>query len=186
VADETAELPTLTGSRLRLRQILVRDVPSLFAVFSDPAVMRYWSRPPMTHLDEALKLLENIDSGRRDGTLYQWGIAMRGDDRVIGTCTLFALNREHRRAEIGYALGSAHWGQGLAFEALRLSIAFAFSTMRLNRLEADVDPRNTPSLRLLERLGFVREGTLRERWRVNGEVQDSALFGLLAADFPAR
>jgi RimJ/RimL family protein N-acetyltransferase len=61
-----------------------------------------------------------------------------------------------------------------------------FDDLRLNRLEADVDPRNAASCRALERLGFQREGLLRERWIVAGEVSDSAMYGLLHADWMAR
>jgi ribosomal-protein-alanine N-acetyltransferase len=68
---------------------------------------------------------------------------------------------------------------------LRLALAHAFGPLGLRRVEADVDPRNAASCRLLERLGFRREGLLRERWRVNGETCDSALFGLLAREFDA-
>jgi len=62
---------------------------------------------------------------------------------------------------------------------------FAFGELRLHRLEADVDPRNLPSLRVLDRLGFTREGVLRERWLVAGETQDSLICGLLARDYVA-
>ncbi|MGH8430561.1 MAG: GNAT family N-acetyltransferase, partial [Solimonas sp.] len=60
---------------------------------------------------------------------------------------------------------------------------FAFGTPNLRRLEADVDPRNANSLRILGKLGFRREGLLRERWNVGGEIQDTVFLGLLARDW---
>ena len=114
----------------------------------------------------------------------QWAIA-RDDDALIGTCSLFEISPSNRRASLGYALTRAHWGMGHALEATRLAVAHAFGTMALHRLEADVDPRNAPSLRLLERLGFEREGLLRERWHVAGETQDSLIYGLLARGYAA-
>ena len=178
-------LPTLSARRIALRWLEPRDVPDLFAVFGDPEVMRYWSRPPMVDQGEAEQLLREIHELHAQRSLFQWGVASLGADRVIGTCTLFHLERAHRRAEIGYALGRAHWGQGLAHEAVGALIQFAFGTLDLHRLEADVDPRNERSLRMLERLGFEREGYLRERYRVGGETQDAVLLGLLRPNWDA-
>ena len=73
-------------------------------------------------------------------------------------------------------------GRGLASEAVRASLAFAFGPMDLHRVEADVDPDNEDSLRLLERIGFKREGLLRERWFTFGTWKDTVLLGLLAGD----
>lgn len=182
--DET--LPTLPARRVALRWLQARDVPDLFAVFGDPEVMRYWSRPPMEVLAEAEALLHEIHALHAQRSLFQWAVALLDSDRVIGTCTLFHLDRTHRRAEIGYALRRAHWGQGLASEAVATLIQFAFGTLDLHRLEADVDPRNKRSLRLLERLGFEREGHLRERYHVGGESQDAVLLGLLRPNWDAR
>ncbi len=185
-APGDAALPTLAAPRVCLRRLGEGDVGALFAVFSHPQVMRYWSRPPFASEDDARILLESIERGARDGTLLQWGIARRGDDRVIGTCTLAGICHENGRAEVGFALGREHWGRRYASEALGVLLDHAFGALGLHRIEADVDPRNTPSLRTLERLGFLREGYLRQRWAVGGERQDSVLLGLLASDWAAR
>ena len=106
----------------------------------------------------------------------------RDDDAVIGTCTLAQLDPKNRRAEVGFILHPDHWRRGYMREAMGALIGFAFGELGLNRLEADVDPRNAPSLALLETLGFRREGLCRQRWIVDGVVQDSVILGLLAAD----
>ena len=105
---------------------------------------------------------------------------------MIGTLTLFGFAPAHRRCEVGYALGRAHWGRGFVGEALEAAIRFAFETLDLHRLEADVDPRNPASMRALERAGFAREGFLRERYHVHGEIQDAVYFGLLRREWEAR
>ena len=174
-------MPTLTGQRVQLRELRKQDVPALFEVFSDPRVMRYWSTPPMQDLSEATRLFEKIQEGFRSRQLFQWGIQF--EDDLLGTCTLFHLDFVHGRGEIGYALGHRFWGKGLAREAVTRVIAFAFETLSLHRIEADVDPRNDRSLKLLEHLGFRREGCLRERYRVNGEIQDAVLLGLLRTEW---
>jgi len=179
-------LPTLAGTRLSLRQLADDDAKALFEVFSDPRVMRYWSRGPFTDEQEARALLADIERGWRQDSFYQWGVVPAGTDCVIGTATLFRIERDHGRAELGFALGSAWWGRGFGGATVSLLIEHAFGSLGLSRLEADVDPRNGPSLQLLERFGFRREGLLRERYRVAGEVQDSILLGLLAKDWRGR
>ncbi|HZH30727.1 MAG TPA: GNAT family N-acetyltransferase [Pyrinomonadaceae bacterium] len=179
-------LPTIDAPRVSLRWLTAEDAPALFSIFSDPEVMRYWSSPPLADMEGARKLLAEIRDYFRQRTLFQWGIARRTDDRVIGTCTLFHLDIGNRRAELGYALGREHWGKGYMQEALGALLGFAFDNLNLHRLEADVDPGNASSIKTLERLGFRREGYLRERWHVGGEIQDALFYGLLRREWPGN
>lgn len=137
----------------------------------------------MRHKAEARQLVREVHEEHLAGLLHEWGLADAGTDRVIGTCTLFHLDRDNRRAEVGFALGRPWWGQGLMAEGLTTLLDFCFEGLELRRLEADVDPHNRASIRLLERLGFRCEGLLRERWNVGGALQDSALYGLLAREY---
>jgi RimJ/RimL family protein N-acetyltransferase len=178
-------LPTLESPRLRLRRYRDDDVDALYALQSDLRVMRYWSYPAWTERRQAEDRLALIYRQMREEDLYIWAIADRDSDRMIGNTALFALNREQKHAEIGYSLMPDCQGRGLAQEAVRLVLGFAFDELGLERIEADIDPRNAPSCRLVERLGFVREGLLRERWRVNGEICDAAFYGLLRREFVA-
>jgi len=175
-------LPTLQGPRVALRSLAATDALGLFEIFGDLEVMRYWSSPPLPDLEAALKLVDEIHTLFASRTLFQWGIADRENDRVIGTCTLFNHAPAHGRAEVGFALARSAWGHGYGSEALGLLIRFAFDTLGLHRLEADVDPENARSLRLLERHGFKREGHLRERWHVFGRFHDTIYMGLLRAE----
>jgi RimJ/RimL family protein N-acetyltransferase len=176
--------PTLRGARVALRALRDGDADDLYALHSDPRVMRYWSSEPWTRREQATAHLamRRRDSGDTPARSLSWAAAAIDTDRLVGTVSLFALRREHRCAELGYALASDRWGRGLAGEMLDLALAHAFGALDLERLEADVDPRNERSCRLLERLGFRREGLLRARWRVGGEVTDSAIYGLLRTD----
>ena len=176
-------LPTINTSRLCLRTISAEDTDDFFAVYSNPEVMRYWSTPPLADKSAAGKQISEIQAGFKRHELLKWGIALRADDTLIGSVTLFHPDFTHRRAEIGYALGRAHWGNGYMQETLTAVIDYAFDTLEFHRIEADVDPRNAASIRTLERLGFQREGYLRERWQVNGEIQDALWYGLLRPDW---
>ena len=177
------ELPRLSGRRLDLRWLTQQDVPEIFAIFGDAEVMRFWSSPPLRNLTAATTLIEEIQQLFGSRRLFQWGVCSRETNEVFGTCTLFNVDPAHRRAEVGFALRRDTWGHGFATEALRVLIGFSFEALDLHRLEADVDPKNERSLRLLERQGFRREGHLRERWHHLGEVHDAIFLGLLRREW---
>lgn len=175
--------PTLLGTTVRLRHIAAADGPALLAVFGDPQVARFIGIPLLRSDRDVEKLLESIALGTRCNDLLQWGLTLLNSDRLIGKCSLAHIDWVNERAEIGFALATSAWGRGLMRAALCLLIDHAFSTLGLHRLEADVDPRNDRSLRLLDQLGFRREGLLRERHLVAGERQDTVFMGFLAADW---
>src|SRR5678816_2390125 len=158
--------PALTGRRVRLRGPRADDADALFTLFSDPAVMRYWSRPPMTVRAEAEGLIDEILENFSKRAAFNWMVVQPEDDTVIGTAALFRFEPRHRRVEIGYSLRADHWGRGLASEAVTVMLDWAIRTLGLHRVEADIDPRNASSRRILTRLGFASEGVLRERYFV--------------------
>lgn len=178
--------PQLDGTRVRLRGPRDADTDALFAVFSDAEVMRYWSHSAMTEASEAAGFIVEIEERFDQRETINWVIAERRNDGVIGTCTLFSFSPRHRRAELGYALRADRWGRGLAREAVALALDWGFRTLGLHRVEADIDPRNAGSRKLLETLGFRSEGLLRERFFVGEQATDSELFGLLAGDWRRR
>jgi len=181
--SEPSGVPELETAHLRLRAYRADDVEPMFALYSDPRVMRYWSFPPWVEIAQARIYINRCLAGMDSGEIFPWAIADRDSDRLIGALTLFSLHADQLRAEIGYSLSPDFQGRGLATEALQSGLAYAFDELGLVRVEADIDPRNEPSCRLLERIGFEREGLLRKRWRVNDEVCDSAFYGLLVEDF---
>jgi|GEM_PF-1101988 len=181
-----ATLPTLTGPHLVLRQLAERDLPDLYGVFSDPLVMRYWSHPPLASPADAAWYFANLEAGRRDRRFWQWGVALRGEDTMIGTVSLFGADAVRREAEIAYAIASARWRRGHATEAVRLAIAHAFGPLGLQRLLADVDPRNDASCRLLDTLGFRREGQRHSGRCADGAPVPSASYVLHLHRFAAR
>lgn len=177
------ELPRISGRKVTLRWLKQQDAPAILTIFGDPEVMKFWSSPPLLNLAGATELIEEIHHLFRSRRLFQWGIYLRETEELLGTCTLFHLDLTHRRAEVGIALGTKAWGRGFATEALGLLLGFAFGTLDLHRVEADVDPRNERSLRLFERQGFRREGYLRERWHHLGEIYDAIFLGLLRKEW---
>jgi len=179
------DIPTLETERLKIRPIELADAPALFEIFGDERVMRYWSSPALKDPAEAIALAERIRSSYPGESLLQLGIERKADAQLIGTCTLHSRHLVSRRGELGYALGSAYWGEGYMHEALQRFLSYLFVDLDMNRLEADIDPANQGSARTLERLGFAREGFLPERWIVNGAPSDTAWYGLLARQWRA-
>lgn len=171
--------PLLRTERLTLRPMQAQDNTALLAIFADPETMRYFSSAPWTGLAQADEAICGAQRDHAAGTALKLAITLAGTGEFLGNCTLFAFHRANRRCEIGYILGRQHWGRGYMVEALAALLEYGFGPLDLNRIEADIDPRNGPSAKLLERLAFQREGYLPERWIVNGEVCDSELFGLL-------
>jgi [ribosomal protein S5]-alanine N-acetyltransferase len=178
-AFERSFIPT---ERLSLRPLSEQDINALFRLHSDPVAMRYWSAPAWKDAERGKAMLARDQDTSVKGHL-RLGIESNASGELIGTCTFFDINTQCRRAELGYMLASGAWGQGYMREALLAFIDHGFSSLDLNRIEADTDPRNERSMQLLLRMGFVKEGHFRERWIVDGEVSDAAMFGLLRRDW---
>jgi [ribosomal protein S5]-alanine N-acetyltransferase len=177
--------PLLTTERLRLRQIVDDDAEDFFAVKSDPQVMEFYGDEPHQSLVETRVLIQQIqDLYARREALF-WAIALKDDDRLIGTCAFISFGPGGHYAEIGYELNRAYWRRGMMDEALRAMLTYGFKELGLHRIEAAVDPRNEPSENLLRKLGFSYEGNLRQRFFFHDQFLDAHHFGLLKDEWPA-
>ena len=117
----------LSTQRLLLRPLEAADAPALFEVFSDPRVMRYWSTRPWASIDESHALIERDLKAMKSGEYIRLGLERREDARLLGHCTIFKIDRQCRRAEVGYGLAHRTWGNGYMHEALRALLEFGFS-----------------------------------------------------------
>jgi ribosomal-protein-alanine N-acetyltransferase len=177
---------TITTERLALRWLTPDDAPALYAMFRDPEVTRYWSTPPWTDIAQARAFIDAAIGDYASGAALRFAITLRESDEFIGSITLYDFFDQNRRCDVGYALLQPYWGKGYLAETMTALLDYAFLELNLNRIEADIDPRNEASARLLERMAFQKEGYMRERWIVNGEVCDTAFYGLLKRDWEAR
>jgi len=169
--------------RLLLRPLRVSDAQAVFAIRSNEQVMRYWSTAAWTSIDLAHELIARDLNAMSTGEYLCLGMVRAEDQVLIGTCTLFHFDEQCQRAEIGYGMHYDAWGHGYMHEALLALLEFGFSELGFNRIEADIDPRNEASAKSLVRLGFKKEGHMKERWIVNGEKSDSAWYGLLCSEW---
>ncbi len=177
--------PTLHTARLRLRPFTDADADALYALHSNAVVLRYWDSPPWTDRERADRFLATCRQIADEGTGARVAIDRLTDGAFLGWCGVTQWNPDYRSASLGYCLGEAAWGQGFATEAAGALVQWAFDTFDLNRLQAEADTRNVASGRVLEKLGFVLEGTMREDCIVNGDVSDSWVFGLLRREWGA-
>jgi RimJ/RimL family protein N-acetyltransferase len=175
--------PSLHTARLDLRPIADADADALFALHSNSFVLRYWDSPPWTERSRAERFIAACRQIADEGTGARLALARASDKAFLGWCGLTSWNPEYRSASLGYCLDEAAWGHGYATEAARALLQWAFETLDLNRVQAETDTRNLASARVLEKIGFQREGTLREDCVVNGEVSDSWVFGLLRREW---
>jgi len=175
--------PTLPTARLRLRPFTDADADALFALHSNAYVLRYWDAPPWNERARAGRFIAACLQMADEGTGARLAVDRSSDGAFIGWCSLTRYNPDYRSASLGYCLDDAAWGHGYATEAARALLQWAFDTLDLNRVQAETDTRNTASARVLEKIGFVREGTLREDCVVNGETSDSWVYGLIRREW---
>ncbi len=158
----STKYPFYTTTRLNLRAPKDDDIDALFSVGSDEEVMRYWGQIPYATRQQSVSEIEWFKKIFSEKQGIRWVITERDSDIYIGDIGYYKWEAKHRRAEIGYKLDKRHWNKGYMSEALIEVLRHGFTVMDLNRVEALVDPRNPPSIRVLEKRGFKREGVLRD------------------------
>jgi ribosomal-protein-alanine N-acetyltransferase len=175
----------LETERLILRAPIATDAEVMFAIMADPQVMRYFGSAPMASIAEAHERIAGMTSAFAEQHGIRWVITLRGSDTCVGSCGFWRLIPEHYRAEIGYELAPAYWGQGIMPEVVHAAVQFGFGRMGLHSIEAQIAPQNVGSRRVLEKVGFVQEGYLRESYYepVDHYFSDTAIFSLLGHEY---
>jgi [ribosomal protein S5]-alanine N-acetyltransferase len=174
--------PKITTKRLLLRQVNNGDVNEVYFLRSDEQVMKYIDRIPAKNLDDAYEFIRLINEQEKSNDGITWAITMKGNNSLIGTICYWNIKKEHYRAEIGYQLHPEYWGKGLMHEAFSGVVNFGFDVMKLHSIEANVNPENAASIKLLEKNNFVREAYFKENYFYDGKFLDTAIYSLLAPE----
>ena len=174
------------STRLTLRPVAAPDLADLLEINGDPQVTRFLPYRTWQSLEDGAAWLLRMEALASSGTGQQLVIVRLADTKVIGTLLLFKHDEASGRVELGYVLARSCWGQGVMQEALQVVCFHAFGSLHLRRIEAEVNPDNLASCRLLSRVGFVHEGTLRQRWVANAVAYDTRIYGYLADDWRRR
>jgi RimJ/RimL family protein N-acetyltransferase len=164
---------------LNLRPLEAEDAAAIHLMMSDAEVMAFWDSEVIDDPALTLDIVErHLDEAGRDEARY-WTLQLAADGRFLGLCDLSEIDRRHSRADVGFMVARRYWGGGYTFEAMHAVIGHAAQGLRLKRLQARTHLGNVRSMRLLDRLGFKREGLLRGYVERDGERRDCVLFGLL-------
>jgi ribosomal-protein-alanine N-acetyltransferase len=156
----------------------LRDLSRAFLAPWEPT----WPADDLTRAAFRRRLRRHMEEIERDES-YPFLIFDEADDVLVGGLTLGQMRRGvAQAATLGYWMGAPYAGQGRMSRAVRAAVSFGFSSLRLHRIEAACLPHNVPSIRLLEGVGFRREGVARAYLRINGLWQDHVLFALVESD----
>ncbi len=165
----------LSTPRLQLRPMLQSDAPALFAILGDRAAMQHWHRPAVTSLSLVDGMVEEQIAAMAGGLCAYWTV-WRGDD-PIGSADFSLI--EDGAAQLGFLFRHDQWGQGFAGEALAALVAHGFGAMGLERLSATIRTGNARAARLLEKLGFARDGENRRLTLDGGVTLEVVSYALL-------
>ncbi|SFD85283.1 ribosomal-protein-alanine N-acetyltransferase [Chitinophaga sp. CF118] len=177
------EVPTLTTQNLVLRPIIEKDIAALFALFSCEPVMKFMDVERFTNVSEAAQMVTFFRDKLESGEGIRWAICLKASDELIGTCGYHHISKTNYKAEIGYDLLPDWWGKGIMTHSIHRLLKYGFEQMQLNRIEAIVDPVNTLSYKLLDRLGFQREGLHRQSFFEKGRFIDVYIYSMLQGDY---
>ena len=171
--------PELRTERLLLREVVKSDVQEVFYLRSNPVVLEYINREPARTEEDVIKFIDLVHNNRVNGEGIQWAVTLHESDKLLGLISFWRLDKPNYRAEIGYVLHDSMQRKGIMNEALQAVARYAFREMKLHSIEANINPGNVASMRILEKNGFEREGFFRENYFFNGQFLDSCIYSLL-------
>jgi len=175
-------LPTLTGSKLTLRDLRLSDAPSLLAMLATEEVVRFISPPPTT-VEGFERFIAWTHRERAAGNYICFAVVPEGTDTAVGLFQVRQLEPGFGTAEWGFAIGSPYWGSGIFAEGAKLVVNFAFEVIGVHRLEARAAVQNGRGNGALRKLGAVQEGVLRKSFLRNGEYLDQVLWTIMDEDW---
>lgn len=174
--------PILESDRLILRKMILTDAPQLFELRTGKETMKFIDKDKIASVQVAQDMIQNMDVQMQNNAAVMWGITLPGSAPIIGTIGFWRIVKDHHRAEIGYMLRPEYWNKGYVSEAMNAVINYGFQKMKLHTIEANINPHNLASRRVLEKQGFQQEGFYRENYYFNGKYLDTAVFSLLKSN----
>lgn len=174
--------PEINTERLNLREIKQEDVESIYKILSNPEVIKHDTFELFTNINQAKGLIKWFNDAFIQKRAIFWGISLKNEPEIIGFCKC-EIEIPKVRADLGYDLRHEYWNMGIMTETLGAVIEFAFQTLDVNRIEATVSTENNSSIRVLEKLGFVKEGILRERCYMSDSCHDMMMLSILKKEY---
>lgn len=177
-----ADPPRIETDRLVLRPLEMSDAESIYEYGRKPEVTEFVIFDTHQSIEDTYVFLRQVDKWRQEASNAVWGITLRSNGKLIGTCGLHHYEENNKTLEIGYALDVPYWSQGYTTEAAQGLIRHTFAVTDINRIHAHHYLGNTASGRVMEKAGMQYEGILRKRVFVKGEFRDIKLYGILRSD----
>jgi len=178
--------PTLETERLILREITSTDLNSLFDFLSREDVTQFYGMDALTNSSQVLDLINLFKENFQAQRGFRWGIALKENGKLIGTCGFNVFVARNNRSEIGYELHPDYWRKGYVKEAISTIISYGFEKLNLNRIGAIVYPENIPSISLLTNLGFSNEGLLRKYIVQGNTAHDTFVLSILKEEWQRK
>jgi RimJ/RimL family protein N-acetyltransferase len=176
----------LKGDRVSLRPVERSDLPAFTQWYSQYDLLRTLFPGAMRLVNEDAEL-DWYERMQRDPHLWCFAIAEKGGEEAIGTCSLMQVDGKNRKAILGISIANPEaQGKGYGHEAMTLLLEFGFLELNLNRIQLHVFEYNERAVRLYERLGFQREGVLRQSFYREGRYWDEYIMALLRSEFKPR
>lgn len=172
-------LPELTTNRLNLRAMRMSDARDIYEYSCDPQVARHVLWEAHQNIHQTRAYIRYVLRQYRAGIPSSFCIELKDTGKVIGTIGFMWVSNENRSAEVGYSLSRSYWNKGIMTEALREIMRFGFETLNLNRIEAQHECDNPASGKVMEHVGMLREGTLRQRLYNKSRFVDVELYAIL-------
>ncbi len=173
--------PVLTTERLVLRSISENDMQAFYDLRSNEVAMTYIDRPRVRSIDDIKALYNKIKLAELEKASILWAITLKDKDHLIGTIGYYNINKENYRAEIGYMLLPQYFRQGIMQEAITAVLNIGFQQFQLHSVEANINPANEASAKLLEKNNFVKEAYFKENFYFDGKFLDSIIYSKLVS-----
>lgn len=174
--------PELSTERLVLKQIVKTDAADIFKFRSDEEVMRFIPRPVAKTIEDAEKVIDLVTEAITTLSGINWGIHLKEKTELIGMIGYVKIHKDNARAEVGYVLHRDHHSKGIIHEALQAVLNYGFNNMKLNSIEAVINPENSRSINAIEKMNFMREGHFREFTFHNNKFSDALIYSKLKSD----
>lgn len=174
--------PELKTERCILREVGADDCAEIYELYSNADVVKYMPFTPFTSVQDARDEMHWYQKIFKEQSGLRWMIEDRESKKVVGTCGFLNYEKIHNRIEIGYDLTPDFWGKGIMTEVVQCVVDFGFLNMSLNKIEAKIEPENEASIRLMNKLGFYKEGVLRQHELEKGKYVDLAVFSKLRSE----
>jgi [ribosomal protein S5]-alanine N-acetyltransferase len=186
------EFPAIYTDRLLLRNFIQSDALSIYEIFSNDSVTKFYDIDSFTQHEQAENFVNarislNEEFGKR---AFRWAICIKSEPNVvIGSCGFHSINKSFSSIEIGYELNQAFWGKNIAYEAVEAMLNYCFKNnfpFSINRVSATTNLDSVKSIKLLNKLGFTEEGVLRQYGYWKNKFHDVRLFSLLYSEWQCK